>query len=152
MTGRCLHRIRSCDHHVWSSREKRISPFLTVRSDLDHRVLKILHSSEPSPLIAISLPPPQSSAAAAEPPSTPVPERRRTSPCPRPCFPRPRPRCAPAPASSPFRRCSRAAVPPRRATACPCSPPEPPPCARVRLPEHLHSRAALAEQPRAPET
>jgi hypothetical protein len=34
-TGRCLHRVRSFNHCVRSSREKRISPFLTVRLDLD---------------------------------------------------------------------------------------------------------------------
>jgi hypothetical protein len=34
VTGRCLHRVWPCDHRVRSSREKRISPFLTVRSDL----------------------------------------------------------------------------------------------------------------------
>jgi hypothetical protein len=34
-TGRCLHRVRSFDHRVRSSREKRISPFLTVHLDLD---------------------------------------------------------------------------------------------------------------------
>jgi hypothetical protein len=34
VTGRCLHRVRSFDHRVRSSREKQISPFLTVRLDL----------------------------------------------------------------------------------------------------------------------
>jgi hypothetical protein len=34
VTGRYLHRIRSCDQRVRSSREKRISPFLTICSDL----------------------------------------------------------------------------------------------------------------------
>jgi hypothetical protein len=33
--GCCLHRVRSFDHHVRSSRKKRISPFLTVRLDLN---------------------------------------------------------------------------------------------------------------------
>jgi hypothetical protein len=90
------HRVKSGSHL-----------FLTVRSDLDHRVLKILHSSEPSPLAAISPPPPQSSAAAAKPLSTPAPERRRTTPCPRPRFPRPRPRRAAA-----LRSCARKLVVP----------------------------------------
>jgi hypothetical protein len=34
MTGHCLHRVLSCDHRVRSSREKQISPFLIVCSDL----------------------------------------------------------------------------------------------------------------------
>jgi hypothetical protein len=34
VTGRCLYRVRSFDHRVRSSRKKRISPLLTVRSDL----------------------------------------------------------------------------------------------------------------------
>jgi hypothetical protein len=34
VTGRCLHRVRSFDHRVRSSREKWISPFLTIRLDL----------------------------------------------------------------------------------------------------------------------
>jgi hypothetical protein len=152
VTGRCLHRVWSCDHRVRSSREKRISSFLTVRSDL------VFPSKNPSQLrtlavlAVISPPPPQSSAAAAEPPSMSAPERRRIQrlhsrarhqsrpPQPRkPPPPRPRARRSAAVAEPPRHCVPMLAV--RAATACPRS-----------LPERLRSRAAIAEQPRAPET
>jgi hypothetical protein len=49
VTGRCLHRVRSCDHCVRSSHEKRISPFLTVRSDLVFFFFSSLSSAAPNP-------------------------------------------------------------------------------------------------------
>jgi hypothetical protein len=68
VTGRCLHRVRSCDHRIQSSCEKRISPFLTVRSDLAF----FLFLLDPQPFRA---PPPH--RVAASPPS-PRPARHRS--------------------------------------------------------------------------
>jgi hypothetical protein len=60
VTGRCLHRVRSFDHRVRSSREKRISPFLIVRLDLmfslfnpkrrrTHRIARPRRATAPPP-------------------------------------------------------------------------------------------------------
>jgi hypothetical protein len=119
VTGQCLRRVRSCDHHVWSSRKKRISPFLTVRSDLvllskkfftvpnSRRRCRSLAQPPPShrPRPRLSTAAPRHARARA------FLARARAVP----------PRCAPATASSPFRRRSRAAAPPRRSTTCPRS-------------------------------
>jgi hypothetical protein len=68
VTGRCLHRVRSFNHRVRSSRKKRISPFLTVRLDLvflfiHHRFSRRLAVS-PSPRHHRARRPRQSSAIA----------------------------------------------------------------------------------------
>jgi hypothetical protein len=59
VTGRCLHHVRSFDHRVRSSRIKRISPFLTVRLDLDFFsfVIAVLTVFAEIPSAAVPLPP-----------------------------------------------------------------------------------------------
>jgi hypothetical protein len=102
VTRRGLHRVRSFDHHVRSSRKKRISPFLTVRLDL----VFLFHppsSFSPSHRLAVP-PPPRHHLATAVPadlagavplllsPGTEQQHRRsRTRSCAEP--PRPRHRC-----------------------------------------------------------
>jgi hypothetical protein len=85
MIGRCLHRVRSCDHRVRSSREKRISPIFNRTSG--SRVFP--PSSQSTANLAMT-----SSAAL-------LPSRRTTAvpslPCPQPRHPRPCPRRASVP-------------------------------------------------------
>jgi hypothetical protein len=126
MTGCCLHRVWSCDHRVQSSREKRISPFLTVRSDL-------VRFSFPS----------QSAANHAEILSAASSSSRRTT------------AAAPCPRSHAHSRAFRArAVPPRRAST-PVSPllAAQRRCATVaalrRRPTHHHARAPPCPSPAA---
>jgi hypothetical protein len=59
VTGRCLHRVRSFNHRVRSSRIKRISPFLTVRLDLVFFsfVIAVLIVFAEIPSVAAPLPP-----------------------------------------------------------------------------------------------
>jgi hypothetical protein len=87
VTRCCLHRVRSCDHRVRSSREERISPFLTVRSDLVRFLFRLY-------------PPPTSPRSRAPPP------RLATAPL-QPCR-----ALAPAPAAVPSTPCSRRASAP----------------------------------------
>jgi hypothetical protein len=56
VTGRCLHRVRSFDHRVRSSRLKRIYPFLTIRLDLFSFSISLCLRRVPSRRLATPVP------------------------------------------------------------------------------------------------
>jgi hypothetical protein len=124
VTGRCLHRVRSFDHRVWSSREKRISPFVTIRLDL-----MFFSFQSQAPPYSLNRPssPNRCATAAVHPCSQPQPRPRRAAapPRPRPC------RAAQPPQRVHSRHRSRAAGAPRAVRAP--APPQAFPLPRTQL-------------------
>jgi hypothetical protein len=144
VTRRCLHRVRSCDHRVRSSRKKRILPFLTVRSDL-----AFLFLLDPKPFRA--LPPHR----AATPPSSHRIHTVPSLPRPQPRHPRLRRASAPAKhaARSPVPLChrSRPAPPPSVSpppSSVPPEQPHTPPRPNPPLPRLQTARAPPLRGPR----
>jgi hypothetical protein len=84
VTGRCLHRVRSCDHRVRSSDKKRISLFLTVRSDLVFHLFRL--KSAANSLSSRALPSCRAAAPRRALAPTPCSRAAPSSPAPAPCL------------------------------------------------------------------